>query len=64
MKEVLKVAEKKIKKKPKKKVSLAAIGIALIGAGTLSIQQGDATAGVILIIIGLAVIVATKYIEE
>ena len=64
MKEVLKVAEKKKIKKKKKKVSLAAIGVALIAAGTLSIQQGDATAGVILIILGLAVIVATKYIEE
>lgn len=63
MKEVLKVAEKK-KIKKKKKVSLAAIGVALIGAGTLSIQQGNATAGVLLIVLGLAVIVAANYIEE
>lgn len=56
------MAEKKPKKK--KKVSLAAIGVALIATGALSVQQGNAAAGVILIILGLAVILMAKYVEE
>lgn len=63
MKGVCRVTEKKIKKK-KKKVSLGAVGLVLIATGALSVQQGNAAAGVILIILGLAVILMAKYVEE